>query len=48
LEDIRDVNWTYADVSCAAYPLEDLDSIGPNGETDFTSLLMVLVNSVIV
>lgn len=48
MEDIRDLNWTYADVSCASYPLYNLDSISPDGKTDFESVLMTLVNSVII
>ena len=35
--------WSYHTVTCSAYPLKSFDTIGPNGETDWNSALMMIV-----
>ena len=35
--------WSYNTVTCSSYPLKSLDTIGPNGETDWNSALMMIV-----
>jgi hypothetical protein len=47
LEKLRTVWFTYADVSCGAYPLDTIDTIAENGSTDTTSALYLVVNGVI-
>ncbi len=37
LEKLRKIEWHYADISCAAYPLDTIDTIRPNGQLDTTS-----------
>ena len=36
----------YADVSCVAYPLETIDTIGLDGKTDTSSALYLIANGV--
>ncbi|XP_076811482.1 transient receptor potential cation channel subfamily V member 6-like [Clavelina lepadiformis] len=36
-------HWSYNTVTCFAYPLKSLDTIGPNGETDWNSALMMII-----
>ncbi|XP_041349921.1 transient receptor potential cation channel subfamily V member 5-like [Gigantopelta aegis] len=36
--------WSYSNVYCSAYPLTTLDSIGPDGKTNWSSSLMIIVN----
>jgi hypothetical protein len=43
---MRTIYWVYADISCAAYPLSDLDTISENGTTNANSVLYSVVNSV--
>jgi hypothetical protein len=45
MESIRDLNWNYHDISCAAYPQKEIDSITEDGETDEKSFLNLLVES---
>lgn len=37
LEHLRKVEWHYANISCAAYPLDTIDTIGLDGRTDIKS-----------
>ena len=36
--------FSYADISCGAYPLETIDSINPDGTADTSSALFILTN----
>ncbi|XP_046356888.2 transient receptor potential cation channel subfamily V member 6-like [Haliotis rufescens] len=36
--------WRYSNILCSAYPLTSLDSIGPKGDTNWNSALMIIVN----
>ncbi|OWF42778.1 Transient receptor potential cation channel subfamily V member 6 [Mizuhopecten yessoensis] len=36
--------WRYSNITCSAYPLLALDSIGPKGETNWNSALMIIIN----
>ncbi|KAK3610627.1 hypothetical protein CHS0354_009090 [Potamilus streckersoni] len=36
--------WRYSNVTCSAYPLTNLDSIGPNGDTNWNSALMIVID----
>ena len=45
METLRDINWTYADISCAAYPHKDIDTITEDGQIDTKSFLNILVHS---
>ena len=38
--------FSYADISCGAYPLETIDTISENGTTDTTSALFLIANTV--
>jgi hypothetical protein len=44
LEKTRQNYWTYADISCAAYPLKHLDPITDDGSVDTKSSLYILLN----
>ncbi len=46
LEKSRKNYWTYADISCAAYPLKYLDYILDDGSVDTKSCLYILLNKV--
>lgn len=46
MDRLRTIYWVYADISCAAYPLTNLDTISENGTTDSNSALYAIVNSV--
>lgn len=37
LERLRKVEWHYMNISCGAYPLDTIDTITPDGQTDTTS-----------
>jgi transient receptor potential cation channel subfamily V member 5 len=43
----RDTYWVYADVSCAAYSLSDIDTINDDGKMNDLSALYLIVNGVI-
>ena len=43
---MKTVYWVYADVSCAAYPLTNIDTISETGKTNSNSILYSIVNSV--
>ncbi len=45
LETMRNLNWTYADISCGAYPHNTLDTITEDGKIDTKSFLNLLVES---
>lgn len=45
MESIRDINWTYHDISCAAYPQKEIDSITEDGMTESKSFMNLLVES---
>ena len=47
MEQVRDLNWMYADISCAAYRAEEFDSIREDGSHNDKSFLTILVTSVI-
>ncbi|KAK7476492.1 hypothetical protein BaRGS_00032240, partial [Batillaria attramentaria] len=36
--------WRFSNTECSAYPLAAIDSIGPKGETNWNSALMIIVN----
>ena len=42
----RKTYWLYADVSCAAYMLKDVDTIADNGKMNDLSALYLIVNGV--
>jgi len=44
LKQQRHFIWCYADVVCVAYPLETVDTIGHDGQTDTTSALYLIAN----
>ena len=46
LERIRINYWTYANIACAAYPLNNIDSIAVDGSTDTNSCLYIILNTV--
>jgi len=35
--------WSYNTVTCSVYPLKSLDTIGPEGKTDWNSALMMII-----
>lgn len=46
LEVKRKIYWVYADISCAAYLLRDVDTINDDGKTNDLSALYLIVNGV--
>ena len=46
LEKIRQVMWIYGKVTCAGYPLKDIDTISENGEINKNSVLNIVVYGV--
>lgn len=46
MEKSRKIDWVYANVLCAAYPITDLDTISEHGATNSNSVLYSIVNSV--
>lgn len=46
LEVTRIKNWVYADVSCAAYPLDQLDTITESGTVNTKSCLYIILKKV--
>ncbi|CAF0922969.1 unnamed protein product [Didymodactylos carnosus] len=43
LQKSRDIYWQYGNVTCAGYPLEDIDTIGKDGSMNDTSALNIIV-----
>lgn len=46
LEKIRQVVWIYGNVTCAGYPLTDIDTIAESGEINRNSVLNLVVYGV--
>ncbi|KAJ8300412.1 hypothetical protein KUTeg_021931 [Tegillarca granosa] len=46
LEKVRQVYWIYGSVTCAGYPLKDIDTISPSGEINKDSVLNLVVYGV--
>ena len=44
IEKEREVYWVYGDVTCAAYPLDNIDSIGKKGDINPTSALHLIIH----
>ncbi|XP_067949718.1 transient receptor potential cation channel subfamily V member 5-like [Watersipora subatra] len=44
IEKEREVYWVYGDVTCAAYPLDNIDTIGQEGEINPTSALHLIIH----
>jgi len=36
--------WRFSDMTCSAYPLDTLDTIRPDGSTNYDSALMTVIN----
>lgn len=36
--------WRYSNITCSCYPLLDLDSVGPRGDTNMYSALILIIN----
>ncbi|CAF1077152.1 unnamed protein product [Adineta steineri] len=43
LQKTRTIYWQYGNVTCAGYPLDDIDTIGKNGSLNDTSALSIIV-----
>ena len=46
MESKKNECWIYADVSCAVYPLDNIDTVSINGDCDVSSALYSIMNSV--
>lgn len=46
LEKIREVVWIFGNVTCAGYPLKDIDTISETGEINRNSVLNLVVYGV--
>ena len=46
LQKTRTVYWQYGNVTCAGYPLSDIDTIGKDGSLNDTSALSIIVRGV--
>jgi len=46
LQKTRTVYWQYGNVTCAGYPLDDIDTIGKDGSLNDTSALNIIVRGV--
>lgn len=46
LEKLRVNEWMYADISCATYPLENVDTIAHDGSIDTNSCLYIILQNV--
>jgi hypothetical protein len=46
LQKTRIVYWQYGNVTCAGYPLDDIDTIGKDGSLNDTSALNIIVRGV--
>lgn len=44
IEKEREIYWVYGDVTCAAYPLDNIDTIGEQGEINPTSALHLIIH----
>lgn len=42
----RTIYWQYGNVTCAGYPLDDIDTIGKDGSLNETSALSIIVRGV--
>ena len=46
LQIIRTIYWQYGNVTCAGYPLDDIDTIGKDGSLNENSALSIMVRGV--
>ncbi len=46
LQKTRTIYWQYGNVTCAGYPLDDIDTIGNDGSLNDTSALNIIVRGV--
>jgi hypothetical protein len=46
LQKVRTIYWQYGNVTCAGYPLNDIDTIGKDGSLNDTSALSIIVRGV--
>lgn len=46
LQKTRTIFWQYGNVTCAGYPLDDIDTIGNDGSLNDTSALNIIVRGV--
>lgn len=46
MEQTRKNYWTYADITCAAYPLKFLDPVREDGSINTNSALYIILNTV--
>lgn len=46
LQKTRTIFWQYGNVTCAGYPLDDIDTIGKDGSLNDTSALNIIVRGV--
>jgi hypothetical protein len=46
LQKTRIIYWQYGNVTCAGYPLDDIDTIGKDGSLNDTSALNIIVRGV--
>lgn len=46
LQKTRIVYWQYGHVTCAGYPLDDIDTIGKNGALNDRSALSIIIRGV--
>ena len=46
LQKTRTIYWQYGSVTCAGYPLDDIDTIGKDGSLNDTSALSIIVRGV--
>jgi len=47
LEQLREVWFTYGEVSCGSYPLNTIDTIANDGTTDTKSAIYLIANGVV-
>jgi hypothetical protein len=43
---LRIIEWVYADISCATYPLQNMDTISHDGSIDINSCLYIILQNV--
>ena len=46
LQKTRTIYWQYGNVTCAGYPLEDIDTIGKDGSLNENSAVSIIVRGV--
>ena len=46
LQKTRTIYWQYGNVTCAGYPLDDIDTIGKDGSLNDNSALNIIVRGV--